>query len=74
MLILNRYAGQSILIGEEVAMKVINIGDNYGKIYARLGFEAPNHIRIMRGELLEKDPVDSFQEAKGYCPACLSII
>jgi len=46
MLILNRKAGQSILITNEIQIIILNgIGD------IRLGIEAPKDMQILRGEL-----------------------
>ena len=49
MLILNRKAGQSILITSDIKIIILNaIGD------IRLGIEAPKDIHILRGELLHR--------------------
>lgn len=47
MLILTRKLGESILIDENIRIKVVQIK---GK-QVRLGIEAPNHMRIFREEL-----------------------
>jgi len=49
MLILARKQGEAILIGEDVKVIVLEIDGNQ----VRLGFEAPRHIPIDRGEVLE---------------------
>jgi len=49
MLILNRKAGQSILITNEIQIIILNaLGD------IRLGIEAPKDMHILRGELLNR--------------------
>ncbi len=49
MLILNRRVGQSISIGNDI--KVIVLNDVNG---IRIGIEAPKHIKIFRDELLKR--------------------
>lgn len=62
MLILTRGAGESLLIGDEVRVKVLGIRG--GQV--RLGVEAPRDIEIFREEVAQQDhnakPVDA-QEA-----------
>lgn len=48
MLVLSRLVNQRILIGDNVVLTVIRARD--GK--ARLGFEAPDDVKIIREELL----------------------
>ena len=51
MLILNRKAGQSILITNEIQIIILNaLGD------IRLGIEAPKDMQILRGELIHRYP------------------
>ena len=49
MLVLTRKTGETIQIGDSVVIKVISVGR--GKV--KLGIDAPDHIRVLRGELLE---------------------
>ncbi len=49
MLILSRKEEESIVIGDEVIIKVISID----KGSVKLGFEAPPHMLILREELKE---------------------
>ena len=49
MLVLTRKKQETILIGEDIVVKVIRTG----KGTVKLGIEAPNHVRIIRGELEE---------------------
>jgi carbon storage regulator len=48
MLVLTRKPAETIQIGDDVVIKVIRTGSGSVK----LGVEAPQHIRVMRGELL----------------------
>jgi carbon storage regulator len=50
MLVLTRRLGESITIGEEVKVVIVDIDGNQVK----LGIEAPRHIEIYREELYEK--------------------
>ncbi|MBP2027786.1 carbon storage regulator [Acetoanaerobium pronyense] len=50
MLVLKRKSGESIMIGEDVEIKIVDIGDGTVKI----GIEAPKSIEIMRKEVIEQ--------------------
>ena len=50
MLVLQRYPGQSIKIGDEVVVTIL--GNNQGS--TRVGIEAPRSIHIVRDELIER--------------------
>ena len=54
MLILTRYRGQSIRIGDDVTVKVLKVRDRY----ILLGIEAPDGVRILRAELAERETVN----------------
>lgn len=47
MLVLSRKVGQEIVIGENVRITVTKVSGNR----VTLGVEAPDHVRILRGEL-----------------------
>ena len=47
MLILSRKADESILLGEDIRIKVISID----KGIVKLGIDAPSHVSILREEL-----------------------
>ena len=49
MLVLTRKTAETIHIGNDVVIKVINCGRGRVKI----GVEAPENVRVVRGELLE---------------------
>ena len=56
MLVLTRKAAETIRIGDDIVIKVIKTGTGSVKI----GIEAPAHIRVLRGELIEeKHPIPS---------------
>ena len=51
MLVLTRKRFESIRIGSDVFIKVIRTG----RSTVKLGIEAPDHVRILRGELKDRD-------------------
>jgi len=62
MLVLTRKAAETIRIGDDIVIKVIKTGSGTVKI----GIEAPAHVRVMRGELIEeKHPVPSISSVFG---------
>jgi carbon storage regulator len=50
MLILTRRAGESITIGDDVTVKVLNISGNQ----IRLGISAPSSVAVHREEIFNK--------------------
>jgi carbon storage regulator CsrA len=52
MLILTRYRGQSIKIGDDVTVKVLKVRDRY----ILIGIEAPDGVRVLRAELEHRAP------------------
>ena len=49
MLVITRKRNETIQIGDEVVVKVVRTGKGAVKI----GIEAPENFRVLRGELLE---------------------
>ena len=47
MLVLSRKLGEKVVIGGHITLTVVEIRGNQ----VRLAFDAPKHIRILRGEL-----------------------
>ena len=50
MLVLSRKPNETICIGSDITIKVVRVSG--GRV--RLAIEAPDHVRIQRGELLDK--------------------
>jgi len=50
MLVLTRKKGETIQIGDDIVIKVISTGR--GKV--KIGIEAPNSVRVIRGELVQQ--------------------
>lgn len=55
MLVLTRKPLETIKIGNDIVLKVICTGTRS----VRIGIEAPEHVRILRGELAEFSPLES---------------
>ena len=51
MLVLTRKMQETIKIGDEVTIHILRVKGNT----VRLGIDAPREIRVMRGELADKD-------------------
>ena len=74
MLVLTRKETQTILIGDDIVIRIVHAGGSSVKI----GIEAPRGIRIVRGELLDiegtpepiKRDADSFS-ARDLVTACV---
>jgi len=55
MLVLSRKQNESLQIDSTIQITVISIGK--GRV--RLGINAPDHVRVLRNELLDGDPETS---------------
>ena len=51
MLVLTRRTGETILIGDDIEITVLVVDGNQ----IRVGIDAPEDVRILRGELLDDD-------------------
>ena len=62
MLVLSRKVGQEILIGDNVRITITKVSGNR----VTLGIEAPDHVRILRGELepIARSFENGFEEEK----------
>ena len=66
MLVLNRKKNESIQIDSTIHITVISIG----KRYVKLGISAPDHVRIIRHELIDRGAgADVTQEETCPLPA-----
>lgn len=72
MLVLQRKKGESLLIGEDIQISIVDIGADS----VRLAIEAPRDVKILRKELAEatkvnqeavahKDQIQKFKEILG---------
>jgi carbon storage regulator len=55
MLILTRYAGETIVIGDDITVTVLGLNGNQ----VRIGIDAPRDVLVMREELLEREPASA---------------
>lgn len=53
MLVITRREDESLLIGDDIKITVIQAGD--GSRQVKLGIEAPDHMLILREELAEEN-------------------
>ncbi|EAQ81395.1 carbon storage regulator [Blastopirellula marina] len=63
MLILSRKIGETIHVGDNVTIVINRISGNR----VTVGIEAPNQVRILRGEVLDPEEAQEAEE-----PGCLS--
>jgi len=61
MLILTRKTGESILIGDDILIKVVETGKNS----IRLGIEAPKEVTVLRQEVLESIQKENILSSRG---------
>ena len=70
MLVLARKEGESIMIGDDIKLKVISIDKNSVK----LGIDAPNEVTILREELLAQVATSNKESTSSYKPEKLSLL
>jgi len=51
MLVLSRRAGEQLHIGDDVVITILETSKDGG---IRVGIDAPRHLRVLRGELVEQ--------------------
>ena len=59
MLVLSRKVGQKILIGDNISVTVVRVGQGG----VRIGIEAPEEMEVVREELKAADPESRGREA-----------
>ncbi|DAB29622.1 MAG TPA: carbon storage regulator [Sulfurimonas sp. UBA12504] len=70
MLVLARKLDESIVIGDDIIIKVISID----KGVVKLGIEAPHNVSIMRSELLEDVKYANIASSKKVNLAALTLL
>ncbi len=60
MLVLKRKAGESIIISDNIEIKIIEIED--GRI--KIGIEAPKEVSILRKEVLDETRIENQQSSE----------
>lgn len=61
MLILTRKIGESIIIGDNIIVKVVETGKNS----VRIGIDAPKDITVLRQEVFESIQQENILSSKG---------
>ncbi len=61
MLILTRKIGESIIIGDDIVIKVVETGKNS----IRIGIDAPREVSVLRQEVYESIQQANILSAKG---------
>ena len=64
MLVLSRKANESIMIGQDIKVEVLEIRGNV----VRLGIKAPREISVVRSELRERLVADEIQRGSAASP------
>lgn len=65
MLILTRRPGESIRVGKEIEISILEVRGNQ----VRLGVTAPSEVLVLRSELLEKQPAEpTLRDAPYWLP------
>ncbi len=70
MLVLSRKAGQKIMIGDGISVVVNRVAGNR----VAIGIEAPQGVRILRGELQPQDEAPAQGGAQGGGKRSLSVV
>ena len=61
MLILTRKIGESIIIGDDIVIKVVETGKNS----IRIGIDAPKEVSVLRQEVFESIQQANIMSSKG---------
>ena len=70
MLVLARKIDESIIIGDDITVKIVSID----KGVVKLGIEAPSHVAIIRDELLSDLKKSNRAASKEVKPESLSLL
>lgn len=62
MLTLTRKVGEKIMIGTDIIVTVTSIHHGNEGDRVKLGIEAPRHVRVMRSELVDREPAEPVKE------------
>lgn len=69
MLVLTRRLNESILIGEDIEIQIVQVRGSGGQAVVRIGISAPKHVTVLRKEVYD-EVVDANQQAM-HTPAAL---
>jgi carbon storage regulator len=65
MLVLTRRLNESILIGEDIEIQVVQVRGTGGQAVVRIGISAPKHVPVMRKEVYEEVVAANKQAVQG---------
>ncbi len=65
MLVLTRKAGQSIVIGEDIEIYVVQVRGSGDQAQVRLGIQAPVNSRILRREIFDEIALENRLASQG---------
>jgi carbon storage regulator len=65
MLVLTRRLNESILIGDEIEIQVVQIRGSGDQAVIRLGIKAPKHVTVLRKEVYDEVVAANRQSAQG---------
>ncbi|MFM8328460.1 MAG: carbon storage regulator [Pirellulaceae bacterium] len=54
MLVLARRENERIVVGDEIVITVVRLANDK----VRIGIEAPDHIKVLRSELMDREEAD----------------
>lgn len=69
MLVLSRKSEQQIVIGDQIKITVLSVKGNTVKI----GVEAPEHVRVLRSEIIGRPPKDKSAAETVAAPSVASL-
>lgn len=62
MLVLSRRVGEELIIGEDVRIRVLRVEWIDGVATVRIGIDAPESIKVLRGELLQDGSAENIDD------------
>lgn len=54
MLVLTRRLNESILIGEDIEIQIVQVRGSGGQAVVRIGISAPRHVTVLRKEVYDE--------------------
>lgn len=65
MLVLTRRLNESILIGEDIEIQIVQVRGSGGQAVVRVGITAPKHVTVLRKEVYDEVVTANQQAAHG---------
>ncbi len=67
MLVLTRKVGQSIVVGDEIEILVLQVKGTADQAQVRVGIEAPRGVRVLRKEIFEEVAEENRLSSQSDC-------